>query len=727
MPAVPQEITARITFDTPTMSQLESNEQLQSANCQKLSDRNSRPPTPHSGRRVMLFMIVVSVAALACSAIGQTVFGQQGTILSPSADPYTNGSFAAGSYFRSIYSGVDRFDIAPFYLLIGVSPKLDVGFAFPALWGGRNSPIYSDDYAQLGVKYRLHGAPEELWRFAVGVFAQRGITSADSILSANRSSAGMELISSHNVWNGYQFHLYGGGVLTNSVGVETQGFGGLGVDRYIATNTQFVGDISAASERRKSAGTSVQAMIGIRYSLLPNLQTTFGGGIGLAEENLDWQYAIGLSFSSNSRTINLFEGGDEMIEPPPLAELPEIVSPPVVGVEQTSTPQAADKLWPGEVELTSRLFFDFAQFELGENEMYSFRELQDEISSLDSGVHLRLIGHADYVGQSRSNLAWGMARTLHVLSLTVNRTKILPDRFFLSSEGESSPSDKRITEAANQLNRRAVVRTWHQYEAAYQEADRLGLVWPLTDAAVEVSNQDDAVAPLLSLAERAAAMNAMKQIGAVDSNQVLLIESYWNPDTPPWPALRRAASMWLYLIVSTSIDPSQLLLHLHPSQQEAAHSISESEPLWTVEMLQRIDHESSIDVSLRIDNRVPNHVHEGFGITVADFPDYRITSYGDSIAVDQDPIFSRGTYYRFQKRVFREFQLAIRNSDPKAALLSLYMYDKNGQLLGRIPLYNSDFETSWYEKFRIALGANDTSVIGRNSIELRVLRVDSSQ
>jgi len=150
------------------------------------------------------------------AAGAQTIFGQSGVIFSPTADTYRLGNFMVSGYFRSLDYNGDRYDIAPIGLVTGIAPRMEVGFSFPSTWGGTPLPGFSDDFAQLSVKYRLVGKPEDSWRFALAGLIQRGMASVQAENNTEGFSAGFQIISSHNFYRDFHLHFWAEGVLSGS-------------------------------------------------------------------------------------------------------------------------------------------------------------------------------------------------------------------------------------------------------------------------------------------------------------------------------------------------------------------------------------------------------------------------------------------------------------------------------------------------------------------------------
>ncbi len=506
-----------------------------------------------------LLLIVLGLVSKPLKSTAQTIFGQQGTLLTPSADPYRLGNFILGGYFRSLNYKSGRFDVSPAYLLVGFASNMEVGFSFPNVWNGSATPTHSDNYATLSLKYRCRGKEEDAWRWAVGGLLRRGAIYQVAGGNSNALYGGLEVISSYNFYRNYQFHAVFGGTVAVD-GQTHQIFGGAGVERQIASPLHFLADLMAARESGNDGNATLQLLAGLRYFPFPNVHLTAAGGMGLASEDFSWQYLIGFSLTSDFQRTAMFEGQDEIILPPPLESLEPSLPPPApenIGLVLPSAPVEGPPGQSGmksEVEVESRLFFDFARYRLGENELDELEELRVELGKLEGDLHFKLIGCADFVGSNRENLAWGIARALNVIGHLYREENFPPERFLVSSGGEEIPSDVRTTPAANQLNRRVIVRTWRGFAGLQAQAQSVGKSWDIREAA--------GTEEFLSNREKEAVRGIIQQIGTLDSTQALLIEAVWVPNTDPWPALQKAAALWLFIAATSQIEPSQIYFHI---------------------------------------------------------------------------------------------------------------------------------------------------------------------
>jgi len=157
----------------------------------------------------------------------------------------------------------------------------------------------------------------------------------------------------------------------------------------------------------------------------------------------------------------------------------------------------------------------------------------------------------------------------------------------------------------------------------------------------------------LSSRERLAALDALREIGELDSNEILLIEAAWTHGSEPWPALQRVAALWLYIVSVSSINPAQIFLHLQPGLEKyLEENFDYPSPQISVELLRRSHQEDSQEIALRLKNLAgEKQIQKGRMVLVADFPNRRVTSTGETLAPEQDPDPRKGRRFRFRRLI----------------------------------------------------------------------------
>ena len=629
-------------------------------------------------------------AALAASAPAQTLLGQQGTLLTPSADTWELGGFLLGAHYRAFGYDTLHYEALPLELLMGLSPRLDLGFSFPGMGGNQQAPDFSDDLSQLSLKLRVLGENGGPWRAAVAGLFQREIGSPQAGRRRFRSSTGAQLIASRRLGE-WDYHGAAAGAL-RSDGTGRRLQLGLGADRPLARGLSFRGDLAAAWT---GSAPSLQVLAGMTREFLGSLALTVGGGVGLGRDDFDWQVLAGLSLNSAFKESASRVKAPELLVPPDLSLLEEPKAEGAGGEGEGDKDKAGagdgELGWRGELELSQRLFFDLNIWELGPFEQPALTEAVTTVGDLGAATHLQVIGNTDNEGDARGNLFLGLARALNIAGSLYSRSTLPADRLLIQSRGEGELSDTRTHAGASQLNRRVVLRTWNSFPESRRQALDEGRAVDVERLSPQAGDSLLFATGRLDPRERIRALEAADQLPAGPSGR-LLVEALLPQGAEPLQAYRKLALLWMALIEQTAVDPSRVYLHVHPG---AAAEPRPARPRVEARFGAREGKGGQLRVPFRL---VAPPELKGLGgriVAVADVGASRFTSYGAVIDAGEIPDGRKGAEFSLAKEYAAAPLLKVPAAAQGRARVSLFIYDAQGRFMQRVPWFDTEREEFW--------------------------------
>jgi len=421
-------------------------------------------------KSLSIFVIMLTSLLLAPFTLAQTLTGQQGSFTTPSADTYPAGHFSIGNYFRSTLFQPSRFDATSVYLITGISPSTEASFSFPGIWGNSTPPKYFEVPAQLSLKQKVYSNKNNQLRFAVEGLMQRRPMGQDTTYDQS-ANWGLGVIGSYTR-DRNTFHLYTSHLLARGDKTSPSDMAGAGVDRIISDKVLFSADLYALSGHFLKEQSAFTTLMGLRYHVSPNFMLTAGGGLGITHGSFDWQYLIGIAFTTDLRKIT-YTSAAEIVPPIPSDRGGTEAMPGLnnttntsVGIPPPGTPEAepvpaAHTTVKAKQQLlvNTRFFFDMNTFELSPYEQSNFDLLSHDLKKYGKDACLSIIGNSDAIGSNRENVALSLARAMHIAANIADSAGLLPENLIIGSAGKEKLSDPRKTDASHQLNRRVELKT----------------------------------------------------------------------------------------------------------------------------------------------------------------------------------------------------------------------------------------------------------------------------
>ena len=676
------------------------------------------------GRYPHAFTCIAFILAVIFSPIqtahSQTIYGQRGSVFTPSADTHPNGNFAIGGYFRSIYYDGKRFDVVPVSLITGVSPELEIGFSFPGISGGALPTRNFESVTQLSLKYRFLGENYDTWRYAVSGEVLRPIYQDGLQVEQSDAFMGVDFIVSRTMTDYWQ--------LSASVGLVNSGDDllsndirtGISSENFISSLFKSVSDLRMIIRDDPDQTPSVELYSGLRYYATDYLNVSMIGGVGIAKNDFDWQYMVGLSFSSNIFTGTGLDATDLL--PPPLETLEtlgkETVAAPITpsGAHEQNIPgrprpfKTDNQSSAIKSDVVSRLFFDYNDMEFNPFESLAFKKIVNIIDEIDDKRQILLIGHTDRVGSSRYNSVLGMTRSLNTGLSVIENINIDQNRVYISSHGEYGLLNPESAQYSDQLNRKVDVISLSTESSGLIPITRNENTWNVSSEASISLNPNNKVWSLLSEDEVASTRKAIEEIGSLADNQVLLIEGEITSDSLTSLVYRKALALWSECVTSSSIDPKRIFIHL--TRDEIGFAGEGTPVQWPIDVevveTTTVGYRTKIRVRIRLNSSADDErVLRVIG-TVKNY-DKLTTSYGEEVGLDDtlNPEMGDEITLKSNTATFVEFTFPTINNDNREYDINFYDHDNN--LVKQLPILTGAFKRYWVNRLG-EVQAKDRSV-----------------
>ncbi len=652
---------------------------------------------------VFIFLLI----ALVSGSFAQTITGQHGAIIAPSADPYPAGSFGTGFYYRSLAFGSLQYSETPLFLTTGLSPDIDVGFSFPSIWGTKTPPAHFEGHTLLSVKYRPIGTNTSTWRMAFAGLVERSPVANDTF-KHDGAVPGIQVINTFRLGNGYHLHLYASHFIAPSERTRNRDNIGAGMDRLIASQFMFTSDLLATSNSIFDKPVSVTALTGLKYQWKPNIQFALGGGVGVSHSTYDWQYFIGVSFSAESKKISYNGKHAEGLVFPLDAttdtdqsymELDKGTPPPAETgagvVSKTDSIQTSRN-----PSIKARLFFDRGSYVLNSSEQKVLSEVNHDLSRLNGNLLMIATGHTDFEGGYSVNRAMSLARTLTVAKQVLSESGIPANRLIMGAAGKEVPNDKRATDAGQQLNRRVELEGNHK-ASMFQSVVRNGYASPSYFEEFDCRKPRTAE-ELMDLG------NSVRQIldgiGEIKANEALVVDVSYPSKIDYRVGLLSAAEQWVLVNSVSHLESPQLFLHLHPNGPSKPEKMTDAKPYparmmdWTIR-----EDSDNVSVAVTLQNKDATQAVDGYLEVVAEPLILKGAAAGDSGKTKPETVVAKSERKKIKLKKQQRYVFPMDVENSKDLLFTLKQYSADGKLLESYPLLDKAYFKKWSKHFKTAL------------------------
>jgi outer membrane protein OmpA-like peptidoglycan-associated protein len=666
-----------------------------------------------TSRNPLVWICIVIVLAMICipfqTVESQTIYGQRGSVFTPSADTHPNGNFAIGGYFRSIYYDGRRFDVVPVSLITGVSPALEIGFSFPGISGGALPTRNFESVTQLSLKYRFLGEESDTWRYAVSGEVIRPIFQDGLQVEQSDAFMGMDFIVSRTMTDNWQLSASAGFANSGDDFFNNDFRTGVSSENFISPLFKSISDLRMIIRDDPDQTPSVELYSGLRYYATDYLNVSMIGGVGIAKNDFDWQYMIGLSFSSDIFTGSGLDATDLL--PPPLETLETLgkeeaaapVTPP--GAQEQNIPgrprpfKSDNQTSSIKSDVVSRLFFDYNDMEFNPFESLAFKKIVNIIDEIDDKRQILLIGHTDRVGSSRFNSVLGMTRSLNTGLSVFKNIDIDPTRVYISSHGEYGLLNPVSAQYSDQLNRKVDVISLSAQSSGPVSIASVEKTWNVSSETSVSINPRNKTWSLLSDDEVASTRMAIEAIDSLDSDQVLLIEAELPSDSLTSLVYRKALALWSECATSSSFDPKRIFIHLTRDNIEYSEEVS---PLqWPIDVdmqeITTIGSRENIKVKVRLNSSIEDERGLRVVATIENH-DELVTSYGEILDLEEalNPRLGNEITLNSNSATFVEFSFPTINNDNRE--YDINFYDQENNLVKQLPILTGAFKRYWVNR-----------------------------
>ncbi|MDK9698586.1 MAG: OmpA family protein [bacterium] len=681
---------------------------------------------------ILVLLLILGIVP----ANAQTLFGQSGALSTPSADTYPAGNFSVGSYFRSSCFQPERFDATSVYLITGLSPTTEASFSFPGIWGNKTPPAHFEIPAQISFKQKVYSLPKNRFRFAVEGIMQRRPMGEDSVYDQS-ANWGLGVIGS-STFGRNTYHLFYSRMVSRGNKKSPQDFAGAGLDRSISEKLVFNSDIYVVSENFFTQRKEITTMMGFRYRVNSYFHAIGGGGVGITKGSNDWQYFLGLSFTTDIKKSIYTTLTETVPPPPPQSDLYEQPGYDIAaGIPPPGSPEiieAPHKNGNGNGNgngkkkppfIFTRLFFDENSFELSEFEQQNLQLISRDINKIGRDQCLTVIGHSDPTGSNQENYAIAMTRALTVAGKIIDSAGLSPESVIIGGAGEVMLSDRRTTSNALQMNRRVELRTCNRLSV---QLDTIPEDSCTIRQAIQWRSGSHGIAKgFKQLSVQMA--NCLTKLGELQPEEFYIISPKWDPQVDYRTTVYRTALFWLYTVQTKQIAPERCFLKLQPelnfageTEKNAASEVGIDAQLIHVET-----GSDSATVRIRFTNQQKSVKRSVYIVVTANIDGKQISVVGDTLPEDAIPEYNTGKRYQFKHQIEREFSFPLTTQGSSKPDFQVYFYDANGKTLGTTQALKSEgLSPRWAKRFAEALHLSEKAVEQPSDLEISIRKYRSN-
>jgi len=487
---------------------------------------------------------VLFLAGLLCSYItsnAQTVDGTSGIMLNADADVLARGHYATGVLTRALELDSNTHWGTPLILMGGFGGGIELGVTLPLTEGRNDSPRLIGDYVGVGGTWRLLGEDVGPFRLALlGQYQQELFYNRPSADGGSLFNIGAAV--SIRLRGSWQFHFNGLHATSDSDITGDHWVFGAAVSGHMMPKLEAFFDSRWCSEDFIGQGASLQALLGVRWTLVDRLLISTGCGVAGDKRGLGPMGLVGITLFAETLKHNDYQRFVSRLHPPPLEKIEEL---------RSDRPLSRVRVGPAkgrEETLPTSLLFKPGEVSIDSTTRTSLVELEDELLGADSSYALRILGSGDAGESGIKNSLLGLTRTISAL---IELQKAVPEihtgQFLL---GVLSEQPTKIDSGGA-----VQVRSWKAFERSYKAAIR-------RQRALLIHSESDSVVRVLSTNEHRQLNALMRTFVPVDSSEALVITVQVEETDSLVSALRKGLQAWVELVQNRGLKPERVLLRI---------------------------------------------------------------------------------------------------------------------------------------------------------------------